>query len=64
MLAKLIKREEAQVNKIKNVKEGVATTNSNKSQWITTENFENLYPRELKHLDKMGKFLGKYYLPN
>lgn len=32
MLAKLIKREEAQVNKIRNVKEGVATTNSNKSQ--------------------------------
>jgi hypothetical protein len=56
------RRENTQINKIRDEK-GDITTNTNEIQRIITEYFENLYSRKLENLDEMDKFLDTYNQP-
>jgi hypothetical protein len=53
------RRENTQVNKIRDEKEAI-TTNTNKIQRIIREYFNNLYPSKLENLDEMDKFIDAY----
>jgi hypothetical protein len=56
------RRENTQINKIRDEK-GDITTNTNEIQRIITEYLENLYSRKLENLDEMDKILDTYNQP-
>ena len=56
------KREENQINKIRNEK-GEVTTDSAEIQRIIRDYFEQLYGNKMDNLEKMDGFLEKFNLP-
>jgi hypothetical protein len=56
------RREKTQINKIKDDK-GDTTMNTNETQKIIREYFENLYSRKLENLEELDKFLDSYNKP-
>ena len=63
-LARLIniKRERAQINKVRNEKE--VTIDTTELQRITRHYYKKLYANKMDNLEEMDKFLERYNLPN
>ena len=61
-LARLIKKEKNQINKIRNEK-GEVTTDSAEIQRIIREYYEQLYGNKMDNLEEMDRFLEKFNLP-
>ena len=63
-LARLIKkkREETQINRIKNEK-GEVTTDIAETQRIMRDYYKQLYANKMDNLEEMDKFLEKHNLP-
>ena len=63
-LARLIKkrRENNQINKVRNEK-GEVTTDNTEIQRIIRDYYEQLYDNKMDNLEKMDRFLEKFNLP-
>ena len=61
-LARLIKREMAQINKIRNEK-GEVSTDTTEIRWIIKYYYKQLYANKMYNLEEMDKFLETYNLP-
>jgi hypothetical protein len=57
-----MRREKAQISKIKNTK-GEITTNTEEIQGIIRDYFDNLYSNKLENFEEMDKFLETYEHP-
>ena len=61
-LARLIKRERTQINKIRN-ENGEVTTDNTEIQSILRDCYKQLYANKMDNLEEMDKFLERYNLP-
>ena len=61
-LARLIKKEKNQINKIGNEK-GEVTTDNAEIQKIRRDYYETLYGNKMDNLEEMDRFLWKFNLP-
>ena len=60
--ARLIKKKERRINKIRNEKEEVTTDNA-EIEMIIRDDYEQLYCNKMYNLEEMNKFLEKFNLP-
>ena len=61
-LARLIKKEKNQINKIRN-KNGEITTDNTEIRKIIRDYYQQLYANKMDNLEEMDKFLEKYNFP-
>ena len=62
-LARLIKKEKNQINKIRN-ENGEITMDNTEIQRIIRDYYQQLYANKIDNLEQMDKFLEKYNFPN